>query len=337
MHVRVVVGFGSSLTGRTQLAGCAIRGIPLIAPLPTISLGPHFTPSSSFQLVASCQVPEYHRRCRLQSLQLQMAILAHESRAMRYIFECPEWHVLRALGECIHEKKSKFMRQPVLSSNSPLDSQRREYSAKLFEVELLSLFRPNDGSRVLSAPEFEECARALKTVCCHLDTLVHPTIRVLGPSPQGQISSYPHLQRLIDLLADSKQIYDTVGGSNTSIFKLPENIEELQRSLALVTQLNNLLARLLTLPNSVSASDSPPATTKYEEGYWEGSWLRDRAIATFAALTKHSNCGKTHDQLLKLPYMPDNINTKPRAVVDVLVSSCSNNWLALQCVRDFFL
>jgi len=256
---------------------------------------------------------------------------------MPYIIECPEWHVLQALGAWVHKRKSKFTRQPVPSNDSPVDSQQREYSAKLFEVELLSLFRFNDGSRVLSASEFEECGRVLKTVCCHLDTLVHLTVHVLVPPPQGQTSSYPHLQRLIGLLADSKKTYDIVGGSNTPLFKLPENMEKLQKSLALVTQLNSLLAQLLTLPNSDSASYSPPTATRQEEGDWGDSWLRDRAIATFAALTKHSNCGKTHDQLLKLPHMVDGINTKPRAVLDVLMSSCSNNWLALQCGQDFLL
>jgi len=251
---------------------------------------------------------------------------------MPYVIECPEWHVLQTLGLWVRKRKSRFERKPVVSNDSPLDGLRREINGELFEVELLTLFLLNDGSRVISAPELEECTTALKSVCNHLDTLVHPTVPALAPSPQGQLSSYPRLQHLVGLLADSRNTFDLVCGSNTPLFKLSENIEELEQSLALVAQSSRLLKRLLTLSSSDAASYSRPAVTRPEKRDWENSWLRGRATAAFAALSKHSKCGKAHGRMLKLPPTldGDGINTVHRAAVDLLISSCWNNWLAVQ-------
>lgn len=244
---------------------------------------------------------------------------------MRYIIECGEWRLLQALGALVSQRKSRFVPGSV-KANSPSRPDCPSLAEGLLEFELRRIFLLNDFSRTLSDAEFEECDMRLRTLCKLLDKLVDPRlVKGIGPD-------YPCLRAVVELLQDSDETYDLSSSSNPSLFKPPDDEDELKRALALVTEHNDFLARVLS-PSSTREPTTRPVPkrdSKRTRKTWKDSALRDRATATLRALFDHLRCGRNHEIILKLSD-PDT-GTIPREL-NLMLSTCPNQcgWLEVQC------
>ena len=245
---------------------------------------------------------------------------------MSYLIECKEWRLLQALGLLVGQSNlSRF--NPGMLEVSGLPN----LAAKLFEIEVRRVFLPRDRSRALSTADFNECRERLKGVCELFDRIVHPHLSQTAEKNAG----YPRLSSLLRLLehSESDVILDLVHGSRPALFRPPSNQTELQTSLALVTDLNDSLARLFASPTREAPVRSAP---KKERKTWNDARLRRRATSALGAVFEHLRCGPSHEVMLKVAGDAD--SGAAASSLDIRLSSCPDltqhpdaKWLEARC------
>ncbi|KLU82019.1 hypothetical protein MAPG_01098 [Magnaporthiopsis poae ATCC 64411] len=241
---------------------------------------------------------------------------------MRYIVECREWRLLQALGALVGQRKSRFVPDSIKANSLSLPD-GPSLAGGLLEFELRRIFLLNDVSRSLSDVEFEECDMILRTLCNLLDKLVDPRLA------RGSGSDYPCLRAVVGLLEDSDETYDLASSSNPSLFKPPDDEAELERALAVVTEQNDLLSRILSPSTREPAIRPARRDLKRRRKTWKDSELRDRATATLRALFDHLRCGGNHEVILKLS---DSDAGTISPELNLMLSACPDRcgWLEVQ-------
>lgn len=255
-------------------------------------------------------------------------------REMPYLIECNEWRLLQALGLLIDQRKSRFNVGLLGSLDSkPETSGLPNLTAELFEVEVRCVFLPKDCSRALSATEFEECEQRLKGVCELLDRIVHPRVRQITENTAG----YSRLYSLVRLLerCESDETFDLASGSRPTLFEPPDDPVGLTTSLALVTDYNASLARLLASP-AREARVRSASKKVIRRKTWEEPRLRRRANSALGAVFEHLRCGTGHEVMLNASEDADDSAAVPS--LDLRLSSCpglthcpGTQWLEVRC------
>lgn len=222
------------------------------------------------------------------------------------------------MGKFVGQRKSRF-----IPGSGPSDS----LSSGLLEFELRRIFLLNDLSRALSHSEFEECDTRLKALCHLLDDLVDPRLAT-GSGPD-----YPCLRELVQFLQDSDETYDLASSRNPSLFKPPDDDDDLNRALKLVTEHNDSLSRVLSPPTRDGESTNRPAkrVVKQRKRSWKDLEMRDRATSTLGALFDHLKCGRNHEIILKIAGDSDG-GIMP-SELDLMLSTCPDRcgWLEVHC------
>ncbi len=248
---------------------------------------------------------------------------------MSYLIECNEWRLLQALGLLVDQRKSRF--NFGLLDSTPEASSLPNLAAELFEVAVRHVFLPRDCSRALSTADFNGCEEKLKGVCELFDRIVHPRVSQAAEKNAG----YPRLRSLLRMLeqSESDETFDLVHGSRPTLFKSPDDQAELKTSLALVTDYNDSLARLLASP-SREAPARP--VSKKQKKTWNDVKLRRRAASALGAIFEHLRCGPSHEVMLKVA--GDGDGGAALSSLDLRLSSCPGltqrpdaPWLEARC------
>ncbi|KAI0410589.1 subtilisin-like protein [Xylaria grammica] len=224
---------------------------------------------------------------------------------MPYLIESIEWRLFQELGRLL---KSQLRRGP------PSEGNGRPPQAELFEVELRQAFMVYDVSEKLNQDKYDEFQESLKRLCLLLNDLARPPIVDGGPVAHA----YPALDALAKRLELLSGQVDLATGFDEPLFQLPENEDELNVCLSIVTEYNINFSRLC--PPVVQETTIRSHQTQHKRGSWKKARIRNHATFVLGALFGHFKCGKSHEVFLKLTEDPDENSALPS--LQIVFSLC---------------
>jgi hypothetical protein len=147
------------------------------------------------------------------------------------------------------------------------------------------------------------------------------------PLLQGLIRYLEELNRTASNLEAPTELFDLASGPHQTLFRLPEDMNELKNELKMVTECNDFVGQLFTT-NRESLHRSMP---KAKEQVWTDTRLRDRAATVLGTIFERFKCGIRHEVMLKLS--EDSDKGIPRPKLHLLLSSCldSDRWEEALC------
>ncbi len=183
-------------------------------------------------------------------------------------------------------------------------------------------------SRELPNDEFQEADLRSKALCDLLERLVD--LRLPLTTEREPPGDYPRLLALIGLLQDSTQTYHLASRSNPSLFQTPDDEDESDRALELLTKHNAFLNRFLSPSTRETAAQPARRNLERAKKSWRDPELRDRATATLSALVNHLECRKSHEIMLKLS---EESHRTISPELNLMLSACRDQcgWLDVQC------
>ncbi|KAL7937888.1 hypothetical protein V8C35DRAFT_290211 [Trichoderma chlorosporum] len=238
---------------------------------------------------------------------------------MPYLIELNEWRLLRGIASLLDRRKAPYVRTPTRLSDHLNDS-----NAEFFEVELRRAFMVQEFPQNLATKEFEQCREKLQSLCFLLDGLART-------QNAAHEKAFPRLRALIGFLESTAEVVDLVNGQdpNATLFRLPNDGDELSRCLQVVTDCNDTLSRL-TAP----AAQEPAVQLlqrQQKKRMWKKARIRNRSTFVLGTLFEHFRCGTSHEVLLKLIEDPDEDSALPS--LQLILSPCPEMelWQEVQC------
>jgi len=251
---------------------------------------------------------------------------------MGYMTECEQSRLLRDLGALVNQRKARIAPGSLRAGSPSLPPDARSAAEGFFEFELRCLFSWLSNflefSRELSNDEFQESDLRSKALCDLLERLVDPRLPLTTErEPPGD---YPRLLALVGLLQDSTRTYHLASRSNPSLFQAPDDENESDRALDLLTKHNAFLNRFLLPSTRETAARPAKSGLERAKKSWRDSELRHRATATLRALANHLGCRRSHEIMLKLS---EESHRTISPELNLMLSACRDQceWLDVQC------
>ncbi|KAJ8133552.1 hypothetical protein O1611_g68 [Lasiodiplodia mahajangana] len=186
-----------------------------------------------------------------------------------------------------------------------VSANRTSTQADLFEFELRQTFMTEGTSLNIDEKNYDQCQTKLKRVCSLLEGL-SISLETLDDSA---VQAYPRLYTLTRHLASGSGAINLVIGPEKAIFKLPQDYNELETCLRIVTECNVTLDRLQ--PVIIQGPMVQPLRQQRRERMWEGARVRKHVTCVLETLFKHFKCGTAHEVLIKLVEDPDQDSALP--------------------------
>lgn len=242
---------------------------------------------------------------------------------MPYLIESVEWRLVRELGRLFGQRKASHRVKP-LGRHAPVHP-----TVEHIEVELRRLFIYQDIPQSLNETEFEACQGTLSRLCLLLEGLVSEHLVASG-SRAGP-SLYPRLRALLPFLDSVAKPVDLVQGPNTTLFTLPQSVDELYDCLGIVTECCRALSKLFAPPASEPVVQAPRKQKDKSKDAWKKARIRKQATFALETLFKHFKCGTAHEVLLRLTEDTDQDDALP--TLQMMLSRCPEleTWLETRC------